>query len=102
MHHLPTPAPGIATGNWGCGAFGGDKMLKSLLQLMACCVTKQPLDYYTFGDGQFMKELLEMHKHLSGKKVKVCELWHLLISYGTDKDVDVDLFTFLKKQTNKR
>ena len=25
----------IATGNWGCGAFGGDPQLKSLIQLMA-------------------------------------------------------------------
>ena len=26
---------GIATGNWGCGAFGGDVELKSLLQWIA-------------------------------------------------------------------
>ncbi|KAJ3128161.1 hypothetical protein HK098_005061 [Nowakowskiella sp. JEL0407] len=26
---------GIATGNWGCGAFGGDKELKALIQLIA-------------------------------------------------------------------
>ena len=26
---------GIATGNWGCGAFGGDMELKSLLQWIA-------------------------------------------------------------------
>ena len=26
----------VATGNWGCGAFGGDAQLKALLQLCAC------------------------------------------------------------------
>lgn len=28
-------APRVATGNWGCGAFGGDVQLKSLLQWAA-------------------------------------------------------------------
>jgi hypothetical protein len=28
-------ATGIATGNWGCGAFGGDVELKSMLQWIA-------------------------------------------------------------------
>jgi hypothetical protein len=36
---LETPsaqcATGIATGNWGCGAFGGDVELKSMLQWIA-------------------------------------------------------------------
>ena len=31
---LPTRRP-FATGNWGCGVFGGDARLKSLLQWMA-------------------------------------------------------------------
>lgn len=26
---------GIATGNWGCGAFGGDPQLKAVLQWIA-------------------------------------------------------------------
>ena len=26
---------GIATGHWGCGAFGGNKELKAILQLLA-------------------------------------------------------------------
>jgi hypothetical protein len=27
--------PPIATGNWGCGAFGGDPLLKGVIQIMA-------------------------------------------------------------------
>lgn len=27
--------PGVATGNWGCGAFGGDLQLKSIIQWLA-------------------------------------------------------------------
>lgn len=39
----------IATGNWGCGAFGGDPHLKSLMQWMAASYAGCPcLMYYTF------------------------------------------------------
>lgn len=37
---------GIATGNWGCGAFGGDVDLKSMLQWLAASQVSN-----TFGDN---------------------------------------------------
>eukprot|EP01079_Euglenida_sp_SAG-EU17-18_P011707 gene11707-2129_t len=40
----------FATGNWGCGAFGGDKDLKGLVQWMAASAAGRPLRYFTFGD----------------------------------------------------
>ncbi|KAL4219892.1 hypothetical protein ACF0H5_020304 [Mactra antiquata] len=46
----------IATGNWGCGAFGGDPHLKSLIQWMAASYAGCPrLIYYTFGSQQLKK-----------------------------------------------
>lgn len=70
-HELNTPAPGIATGNWGCGAFGGNKRLKALIQLMVCCVTCRPMAYFTFGDKELREELLEMHKFLVADGITV-------------------------------
>lgn len=70
-HDLNTPAPGVATGNWGCGAFGGNKRLKALIQLMACCVTCRPMVYFTFGDKDLRDELLEMYKFLKDEKISV-------------------------------
>lgn len=69
---------GVATGNWGCGAFNGDKYLKSLLQMMACCVTERPLAYYTFGDERFRNELFVMHEFLSKNKITIGEFEQLL------------------------
>ena len=41
----------IATGNWGCGAFGGNHELKFLQQwIAASLVGVKRLDYYTFGN----------------------------------------------------
>ncbi|CAF3995313.1 unnamed protein product [Rotaria sordida] len=41
---------GIATGNWGCGAFNGDRQMKAIIQLMAASVAKRPLIYAAYGD----------------------------------------------------
>ncbi len=39
----------VATGNWGCGAFGGDAQLKSMLQWVAASMAGCPaVLYYTF------------------------------------------------------
>jgi len=40
----------VATGNWGCGAFGGDPAVKFLVQLMAASHAQRPLFYFTFDD----------------------------------------------------
>ncbi|KTG32103.1 hypothetical protein cypCar_00030149, partial [Cyprinus carpio] len=38
----------VATGNWGCGAFGGDTRLKAVLQMMAAAEAERDLMYFTF------------------------------------------------------
>lgn len=40
----------VATGNWGCGAFGGFVPLKFLLQWLACSLADRKLIYYSFGN----------------------------------------------------
>ncbi|XP_022093463.1 uncharacterized protein LOC110980795 isoform X2 [Acanthaster planci] len=47
----PTGQRPISTGNWGCGAFGGDPQLKSLIQWMVASQVGCPrMIYYSFGD----------------------------------------------------
>jgi hypothetical protein len=42
---------GIATGNWGCGVFGGNLELKSLLQWLAASQAGRPyMLYFSFQD----------------------------------------------------
>ncbi|KAG0054671.1 hypothetical protein BGZ83_010691 [Gryganskiella cystojenkinii] len=56
----------IATGNWGCGAFGGDQQLKFVIQWMAASVLRQQgnvnqedvlMYYYTFGTPKLQTEI---------------------------------------------
>lgn len=82
----------VATGNWGCGVFGGDLHLKSnvfinlfqlmflfmlcdrffnrlnkylgLIQLMASSAQKRCLCYFTFGDRKFAEDFIEIYEIL--------------------------------------
>jgi poly(ADP-ribose) glycohydrolase len=52
----------VVTGNWGCGAFGGNPQLKALIQWMAVSVSGRPeMVYCTFRDRQLtqLKRVIE-------------------------------------------
>ncbi|ELR16934.1 poly(adpribose) glycohydrolase [Acanthamoeba castellanii str. Neff] len=51
--------PAFATGNWGCGAFGGDKSLKVLQQMMAAAEADREVLYHTFGEKYGDRSLKE-------------------------------------------
>uniref|UniRef100_A0A8C4Q1H0 poly(ADP-ribose) glycohydrolase n=1 Tax=Eptatretus burgeri TaxID=7764 RepID=A0A8C4Q1H0_EPTBU len=74
-------APGIATGNWGCGAFGGDPFLKALLQLMAAGATRRPVAYFTFGDRRMMKKIFHIHYALRERQLSIGDLFQLLLRF---------------------
>ena len=42
----------VATGNWGCGAFLGDPMLKAIVQWIAASAEGRAVRYFTFGDAR--------------------------------------------------
>lgn len=68
----------IATGNWGCGAFGGDYELKFLQQWIAASFAGiKRLDYYTFNDKK-MKYIIEMLDKIKMKYKKVKDLYDAL------------------------
>ncbi|XP_029962694.1 poly(ADP-ribose) glycohydrolase [Salarias fasciatus] len=71
----------VATGNWGCGAFGGDTRLKALIQLMAAAEAGRDVAYFTFGDAQLMKEVHKMHSFLTERRVRVGHIYSLLNQY---------------------
>ena len=98
-HPLSTAAPGVASGNWGCGAFGGDAKLKALLQLLVCTEAKRPLVYYTFGNAQLRDEVFEMHSFMKEENITVEELWNVLKTYS-QRDSN-DLYSFIQTEIRK-
>ncbi|KAG8551818.1 hypothetical protein GDO81_004285 [Engystomops pustulosus] len=77
----PENLSAVATGNWGCGAFGGYNRLKALIQLLAAAETGRDVVYFTFGDKELMREVYNMHKFLIEKNQTVGDIYKLLVSY---------------------
>lgn len=70
----------VATGNWGCGAFEGDKELKTLIQWAAASRAGRTIRYYSFhGDGDLAKRQREAASCLVEHGVTVAQLFSVLV-----------------------
>lgn len=97
----------VATGNWGCGVFGGDTRLKALLQMLAAAEAGRDVVYFTFGDSQLMTDVHDMHAFLTQRNVNVGEVYDLLGQYYISvcrscagRRPDVSLYSFIYKQVD--
>ncbi|TKR64439.1 hypothetical protein L596_024967 [Steinernema carpocapsae] len=96
--HLDKLHRPIATGNWGCGVFQGDRELKSLIQLIAASAQhRKELHYFTFGEKDFARNLTVLHRSLQEKKVTTGALLKLLLSYKSSPERRLSVFEFLKQ-----
>ncbi|TYI99176.1 hypothetical protein E1A91_D01G269300v1 [Gossypium mustelinum] len=89
---------GIATGNWGCGAFGGDPEVKTIIQWLAASQALRPfISYYTFG-LEALQSLAQVTQWIILQKWNVGDLWDILIEYSSQKlrgEADVGFFAWL-------
>ncbi|XP_052739687.1 poly(ADP-ribose) glycohydrolase [Bicyclus anynana] len=94
--------PGVATGNWGCGAFGGNARLKSLLQLMSCVVAARPISYYTFGDEELRVDIVRVYNMLVENNVTVGDLYKYILQF-CESDVErTTLYGYLEDRIQNR
>ncbi|NWT03683.1 PARG glycohydrolase, partial [Mionectes macconnelli] len=92
----------IATGNWGCGAFGGDSRLKALIQILAAAEAGRDVVYFTFGDVELMRDIYSMHTFLCEKGQTIGDVYRLLLRYYNEEcrncstsGPDVKLYSFI-------
>ncbi|KAL2078271.1 hypothetical protein ACEWY4_025956 [Coilia grayii] len=95
----------VATGNWGCGVFGGDARLKALLQMLAAAEAGRDLVYFTFGDAALMRDVHRMHTLLTQSNVSVGKVFSLLEDYYicecqdcTSRRPTVNLYAFIAER----
>ncbi|NXH29113.1 PARG glycohydrolase, partial [Myiagra hebetior] len=104
--HRPNVPPqhlsAIATGNWGCGAFGGDSRLKALIQILAAAEAGRDIVYFTFGDVELMRDIYSMHTFLCEKGQTIGDIYRLLLRYYNEQcrncstsGPDVKLYSFI-------
>ncbi|CAJ0602073.1 unnamed protein product [Cylicocyclus nassatus] len=79
-------SPPIATGNWGCGVFGGDKELKSLIQMMAAAKVGRAMIYYTFSNEMFEASMNNLYEKLVQKKATVGMIYKALVTYRQERE----------------
>ncbi|XP_053927845.1 poly(ADP-ribose) glycohydrolase isoform X1 [Cuculus canorus] len=98
----PQHLSAIATGNWGCGAFGGDSRLKALIQILAAAEAGRDVVYFTFGDAELMRDIYSMHTFLCEKGQTVGDIYRLLLRYYNEEcrscstsGPDVKLYSFI-------
>lgn len=70
----------IATGNWGCGVFGGDPQLKALIQWLAASAADRNVVYYPFGDKR-VAELERVVAAVQSHGMRCSGLFELLQSH---------------------
>lgn len=70
----------VATGNWGCGAFGGNRQLKCIIQWLAASRAGRAVKYYTFRDKQFSHEQAKIIELCLAGEVTIGKLYELLVS----------------------
>ncbi|XP_047408560.1 poly(ADP-ribose) glycohydrolase isoform X1 [Sciurus carolinensis] len=92
----------VATGNWGCGAFGGDARLKALIQILAAAAAERDVVYFTFGDSELMRDIYSMHTCLTERKLTVGDVYKLLLRYYNEEcrncstpGPDIKLYPFI-------
>jgi hypothetical protein len=61
----------VSTGNWGCGVFGGDPVLKLLQQCMATQIAGKSLYYSTFGDEKQQQYFVNVIRLLKDARVTI-------------------------------
>ncbi|CAF0880103.1 unnamed protein product [Rotaria sordida] len=75
----------IVTGNWGCGVFGGDLILKFLQQLCAAMILGdhfKRLDYSVYGDEKLATKLKYLVENLENNKKTVADIYQMMINYS--------------------
>ena len=91
----------IATGNWGCGAFGGDYELKFLQQwISASFAGIKRLDYYTFSNKN-MNNIIEISNEIKKKYKKVKDLYNDLFTKRLSEGKVVKTLLFQSKDEDE-
>ncbi|XP_050383404.1 poly(ADP-ribose) glycohydrolase 1-like [Argentina anserina] len=89
---------GIATGNWGCGTFGGDHEVKTIVQWLAASQALRPfISYYTSG-VKALENLDQVSQWIQQHQWTVGDLWDLLVEYSLQRrkgDTNDGFFTWL-------
>uniref|UniRef100_A0A7S4W4I1 poly(ADP-ribose) glycohydrolase n=1 Tax=Alexandrium monilatum TaxID=311494 RepID=A0A7S4W4I1_9DINO len=92
--------PAFATGNWGCGVFGGDPQLKCLIQWIAASVAERDMVYFPYGDAR-MAGVGKVFDAIQSSGARCNDLFRLLTLGHKAKSVFKDVLKALPQGAAK-
>lgn len=92
---------GFATGNWGCGAHGGDPQLKALIQWLAASSAGRELIYFPFGD-QRVEQLPDVIEAVRQSGARCKHLYKMLHGHQAGGDVFARVLDLASKRSKAR
>jgi poly(ADP-ribose) glycohydrolase len=84
------PYPFVTTGLWGCGAFGGNRQVKAIIQWYAASIANIPELRYVLGGaeqevfGDELKRFVDRVAEHTGRELEPRKLFDVLVRLGTD------------------
>jgi len=90
--HTPST---VATGNWGCGVFGGNAEFKSLLQWISASRAGKNVEYFPFDHRNIANHYPQYVKCALEKKLRVCDLLHFARTVEPHQSIASQLKTWL-------
>ena len=91
----------VASGNWGCGMFGGNKEVKTVIQWISASLCGRELHYYTFKDAKLTERQEAFVKVCIENGLTTGDLYNLCIEFGSKDTEEVGLFEFIKNKFSK-
>ena len=88
----------IATGNWGCGVFGGNAEFKSLLQWASASMAGKSISYFPFDHSIIAEKYALLMKRAEDKNLRVCDLISFLSSVNPSTSISEQYRSWLETQ----
>ena len=85
----------IATGNWGCGVFGGNPELKLLLQWMSASKANRDLAYFPFDQPTLANQYPALIADILTRQLRVCDLYSFVVGIEKRRSIFDQLVDFL-------
>jgi hypothetical protein len=101
LYNLPVEKRKYATGHWGCGAFGGDKQLKAIEQIIAASEADVELCYSTFKDNNFKTQFELLIQVLQNTNATIGQLYECIFTYQSNHSNNT-LFSYITKQLSPK
>ena len=92
----------IASGNWGCGMFGGNKEVKTIIQWISASLCGRELHYYTFNDKNLTERQQAFVKVCVENNLTTGDLYNLCIEFGDKDTEEVGVFEYIYNRFNKQ